>query len=128
MSSCHFCRLRIKNSWVQILLREKSGHKTHKKQYSSCHFKQQMSSIALLFTTANSSKADTTRVFEEKVWSGQLNLSVNVWSRRFWFQHYARIIPFSVKGMDGGDAFREGAWVKRYIREPSRLICWGIMQ
>ena len=50
----------------QLLLREKSGHKTHKKQYFSCHFKQQMTSITLLFRTANSSKADTTRVFEEE--------------------------------------------------------------
>ena len=87
-----------------------------------------MTSIALLYTTANSSKADTTRVFEEEAWSGQLNLSVNVWSERFWLQHYPRIILFSVRGMDGGDAFREGACVKGYIREPSRLICWGIMQ
>ena len=51
----------------QILLREKSGDETYKKQYwySSCHLKQQMTSIALMYTTANSFKADTTRVFEE---------------------------------------------------------------
>ena len=65
-----------------------------------------MTSIALLYTTATSSKANTTRVFEEEAWSGQLNLSVNVWSERLWFQHYPRIIPFSVKGVDGGDAWR----------------------